>query len=160
MSDMRWFWQTHLPLVGALWLAAIFNDDFARFWRELAWRAAPVLAGIAAVVYPWALPNVPPASLTSYSALLLITSIFLWWRDRQTASLAAMAITLAANLAAHVPPVYRGLEQTLLAEGLPWLALGLAVVGFAFAISLWKMGLRERAWRWLERVNLALGGQT
>jgi hypothetical protein len=159
MSDIRWFWQTHLPLLAALWLAALFNDDFAKFWRELAWRAAPVLAGIAAIVYPWTMPAVSPAVLTSYSALLLMTSILLWWRDRQTASLAALAVTLIANLAAHVPPVYRTLEQTLLADGLPWLALGLAVVGFGFAISLWKMGLRERAWRWLEQVNLALGGQ-
>jgi hypothetical protein len=159
MSDARWFWQTHLPLVGALWLAAIFNDEFAKFWRELAWRAAPVLAGLAAIVYPWTLPDLPPTALESYSALLLVTSLLLWWRDRRTAPLAAMSATLAANLAAHVPQGYRLLEQTLLAEGLPWLALGLLVVGVAFVISLWKMKLRQRAWAWLEQMNLALGGQ-
>jgi hypothetical protein len=37
--------------------------------------------------------------------------------------------------------------------------MGMLVVGVAFAISLWKMGLRERAWTWLNQVNLALGGE-
>jgi hypothetical protein len=159
MSDARWFWQLHLPLLGALWLAAIFNDDFAKFWRELAWRAAPVLAALAAIVYPWTMPSVAPAVLGSYTALLLMTSLLLWWRDRRTAPLAAMGATLVANLAAHLSQVYALLQQTLLAAGLPWLALGLAAVGIAFAISLWKMGLRDRAWARLEQVNLALGGR-
>src|SRR5690606_9161284 len=133
-----WFWQWHAPLLGALWLAAIFDDPAAQGWRQLAWRAVPCLAVVAALVYPWTMSDVPESALASYGALLLLSAAALWWRERTTAALGAVFFTLGVTLLGQVRQVYLLLEQTLLAEGLPWLAGGLVVVALAFGISLLK----------------------
>ena len=158
VSPAFWFWQWHAPVLGALWLAAIFDDPAAQGWRQLAWRVVPCLAAVAATIYPWTMPGVPEAVIVSYGALLLISAAALWWRERTTAALGAVFFTLGANLLGQVRQVYLLLEQTLLAEGLPWLAGGLVVVALAFGISLLKMGLWQRGHQWLQQTNVAWGG--
>jgi hypothetical protein len=151
-----WFWQWHAPLLAFLAIAAVFNDDFARFLRQLAWRVAPALAIAAAVVYPWVMPGMTESALASYLALLLCVSIALWQREKEVPALGASFLTLAANLLAHLRHLYLVLGQTILADGLPWLTAGLTLVTLAFLISLLKMGLWPWTVRWLERVNGAL----
>lgn len=153
-----WFWQWHAPILALLAVSAVFDDDLARDLRELAWRFVPGLALVAAVVYPWTMPGASPAVLASYLGLLLLSSIALWGRQKEVATLSAALTTLGANLLIHVQQLYWLLAQTPLAEGLPWLAGGLAAVGLAFVISLLKMGLWPWAGQWLVRINLALGG--
>lgn len=153
-----WFWQWHAPLLAFLAVAAVFNDDMARFLRQLAWRVAPALAIVAAVLYPWVIPGLTETALASYLALLLLVSIALWQREKEVAPLAASLLTLAVNLLAHLRHLYLVLGQTLLADGLPWLAGGLTIVTLAFLISLLKMGLWPWAVRWLAKVNVAFCG--
>ncbi|MCE9529340.1 MAG: hypothetical protein K8R36_25100 [Planctomycetales bacterium] len=153
-----WFWQWHAPLLAFLAIAAIFNDDLARFLRQLAWRVAPALAVVAAIVYPWVMPGLTESALASYLALLLCMSIALWQREKEVAPLGASFLTLTANLLAHSRHLYLLLGQTVLADGLPWLTAGLTLVTIAFLISLLKMGLWPWTLRWLEKVNLTLSG--
>ncbi|HEX5103807.1 MAG TPA: hypothetical protein VFV87_08360 [Pirellulaceae bacterium] len=157
--EAAWFWQWHAPLIGLVAVAAVLNDEFARFLRELAWRAAPALAAFAAVAYPWILPAVNPMSLAVYLVLLLLASVALWRRQKEVPLLAAAIVTLAANLLVLARQVYGLLDRTQLADGLPFLAWGLAATTIALVISLLKMGL----WPWtqtcLARLNFALGGK-
>ena len=153
-----WFWQCHAPVLAMLAAAALFNDRLAHLLRELGWRAAPVLAIVATAVYPWTWPGLGELTLSAYLALVLLLSLGLWVRQKEVAALAAAVGTLAANLLAHARQLYMLLDQTLLAEGLPWLAGGLIVVALALGISLLKMGFWGRAWQVLARVNLALRG--
>jgi hypothetical protein len=158
VSDVLLFWQWHAPLIALLAVTAIFKDELACELRKVAWRAAPALALVAAIVYPWAMPQLDPIVLAGYLWLLLLVSVALWGRQKEVAPLSAALITAAANLLANVQHVYWLLAQTPLAEGLPWLAGGMIAVAVAFVISLLKMGLAPWAWQWLSRVNLALGG--
>jgi hypothetical protein len=153
-----WFWQWHAPLVALVALPAIFNDWLAKELRELAWRAVPGLAVIAAMVYPWLMPDLTVTMLVGYLAVLFVVSLGLWQRQKETPLLTAALVTLCANGWGQVGYMYAILERTLLAEGLPWLAIGLLVVAAAFAISLLKMGLWQSARQWLDRANLVLGG--
>ena len=158
-GDALLFWQWHAPLVALLAVTAIFNDELARELRKVAWRAAPVLALLATAAYPWTMPQLDPINLASYLWLLLLVSVALWGRQKEVAPLSAALITVAANVLANMQHLYWLLAQTPLADGLPWLAGGLAAVAVAFLISLLKMGLWPWAWQWLARVNLALGGK-
>lgn len=153
-----WFWQWHAPLLAFLALAAVFSDDFAHFLRQFAWRIVPALAVVAALVYPWVMPGLTESALASYLALLLLVSIALWQREKEVAPLGASFVTLAANLLAHLRHLYLLLGQTVLADGLPWLAAGIALVTLAFLISLLKMGLWPWTLRWLTKVNGTLCG--
>jgi hypothetical protein len=157
-GESLWFWQWHAPLAAALLLPAVFNDPLAKLLRQIAWRAVPAIALASAAVYPFAMPNLPDATLSGYLAVLLVASLAMWTREREVLPLAAALGTLSANALAHARQFYLLLGQTPLADGLPWLACGLAVVLIALAISLLKMGLGQRAWQWLERINLALRG--
>lgn len=157
-SDTLWFWQWHAPALAIFCLAAIFNDRLAVSVREVAWRAAPCLAVIAAAAYPWLWPGVGEAALASYGALLLLIGAALWYRQKETGPLAAACFTLGANLASHSRHLYEALAHTPLAEGLPWLASGMLIVVLAFGISLLKMGLWHQSWLWLEKANQAMGG--
>jgi hypothetical protein len=158
ISGPIWFWQWHAPLLALLAVATIFRDELARQLRELAWRAVPCLALVAAVVYPWTLPEVGASSLACYLGLLLLSSIGLWGRQKEVGPLMAASLTLGGNLLAHAQSVYWIVAQTELSSGLPWLTGGMAVVALAFVISLLKMGLWPTAGQWLVRTNLALGG--
>lgn len=151
-----WFWQWHAPLLALLALSAIFNDDLARFLRQIVWRVVPALAVVAALVYPWMIPSLTESALAGYLALLLLVSIAHWQREKEVAPLSASLLTLAANLLAHLRHLYLLLGQTVMADGLPWLTAGLTLVTLAFFISLLKMGLRPWTLRWLEKVNVAL----
>ena len=151
-----WFWQWHAPLLALLAIAAVFNDDLARFLRQLAWRVTPVLAIIAALIYPWVIPSLTEPVLAGYLALLLLVSIALWQREKEVPPLGAALLTLAANLLVHLRHGYLLLGQTVLADGLPWLTAGLTLVTLAFIISLLKMGLWPWTLCWLKRVNLNL----
>jgi len=152
-----WFWQWHAPLAALLALPAIFNDQLAKELREIAWRAVPAAALAAATVYPWTMPEFNPAVLFGYLGLLLLVSGALWLRMRQTLPLGGMLATLAANLIAQAEYGYALLAQTPLGGGRLWLASGAILVLTAVGISLLKMGMWSRAWRWLERMNLAFG---
>ena len=90
--------------------------------------------------------------------LLLLVSIALWQREKEVAPLGASFVTLAANLLAHLRHLYLLLGQTVLADGLPWLTAGIALVTLAFLISLLKMGLWPWTLRWLTKVNGTLCG--
>lgn len=151
-----WFWQWHGPLLAFLAMSAIFNDDLARGLREIAWRITPALAAAAALVYPLAMPGLTPSAQAGYLALLLVVSVALWQREKEVPVLGASFLTLAANLLAHLRHLYLLLGQTVLADGLPWLTAGLALVTIAFLISLLKMGLWPWTLRSIERLNLAL----
>jgi hypothetical protein len=158
--DDFWFWQWHVPPLALIALAVIFDDDLARALRLLAWRAVPCLALTAALVYPWTLPDFNPVALAAYLGLLLMASAAFWLRQRRVESLVAVLATILAGLLAQLRPAYVLLDQTVLAGGLPWLAVGLLVVAAAFLISLLKMGAGTGVWRGLNRLNLALGGST
>jgi len=153
-----WFWQWHAPVVAILVLTVLFDDDLAKELQQLAWRGAPAVALVAATVYPWALPQLSIGTLTIFLVLLLATSVALWFKQRETPLLAATATTLVANGLAHWRWLYLLLEKSVLAAGLPWLALGMAIVLVALGISLAKMGLWHSARQWLMRINVALGG--
>jgi hypothetical protein len=153
-----WFWRWHAPIVAVFLLTVLFDDELAKDLRQLTWRGAPAVALLAATIYPWALPQLSIGSLATFLALLLATSLACWHKQRETPLLAASAITLAANGLAHVRPLYLLLGKSALAAGLPWLAMGLAIVLVALGISLAKMGLWHSARHWLIRINLALGG--
>jgi len=151
------FWQWHGPVLGLMALTTIFNDDLAKLLREIAWRAAPCLAIVAAVVYPWILPT-STTVLASYLVLMLLVSIALWQKQREIPPLISVLATLAANVLFHFQNVYVLLQHSLLAGGLPWLTGGLVMVLLALSISLLKMGLWQQARAWLEQLNLTLGG--
>src|SRR5262249_11508674 len=157
-GDVLRFWQWHAPPLAMFAIVATFDDELAKGLRELSWRIAPTMALIGAIFYPWTMPELIPAVIAIYLALLLFASAVFWRRERRVELLGATAGTLAANLLAQARQLYVLLQQTALAGGLPWLAGGLLVVAFAFAISLLKMGLWVQTRRWLARVNLALGG--
>lgn len=156
IGNALWFWQWHAPLLALLGIAAIFDDDLAKVLRSLAWRATPCLALTAVVVYPWIMPELLQSVLAGYLAALLFMSIALWLRQRQVAALGAVVATIVANILANVRPLYLLLAQTVMSEGLIWLAGGLAIVLLALLISLFKMGLWPRIWYWLERTNYCL----
>ena len=160
ISGPLWFWQWHAPILAILAVATMFGDSLARQLREIAWRAVPCLALVAAVVYPWTMPDVGASGVACYVALLLLTSLALWGRQKEPGLLVAAGLTLVGNLLSHAQSGYWLLAQTELAGGLPWLTGGAAVVALAFGISLLKMGLWPIAGQWLARVNLALGGTT
>ncbi|MCI0359505.1 MAG: hypothetical protein L0211_13595 [Planctomycetaceae bacterium] len=153
-----WFWQWHAPAVALLALTTLLNDDLAKWLRQIAWRAAPAMGLIAALIYPWALPQLSVGSLSLFLALLLATSAALWLKQREPPQLAAVVMTLAANGLAHFPMLYRLIGKSALAAGLPWLAVGLTVVLVALGISLAKMGIWHSARKCLMRLNMALGG--
>jgi hypothetical protein len=153
-----WFWQWHAPLAALLAVPAIFNDRLAKELREVAWRAAPAAALAAATVYPWTMPQLDPAALFGYLALVLLVSGALWLRMRQTLPLGGVLATLAANVIAQTEYGYVLLAQTPLGGGRAWLASGAILVLTAVGISLLKMGMWPRAWRWLERLNLTFRG--
>jgi hypothetical protein len=152
------FWRWHAPPLALVAIAVSFNDELARSLRAAAWRVVPALGLIAACVYPWTMPGLEPAAMAGYPALLLVASIGLWLRERRTPLLVATLATLVANLLGHVRQTYILLEQTALAGGLPWLAIGGSVVACAFAISLFKTGIWTAAWQRLEQFNLSLSG--
>jgi hypothetical protein len=153
------FWRWHAPLLGLMTIGVIFRDELAGGLRELSWRTAPVLAIIAAIVYPWALPSVTPVLLASYLALLLLVSISLWQRQKEVGPLVAALGTGSANLLIYLALLYTLLQHSPLSRGLPLLACGLAAVAAALSISLLKMGAWRRV-RWLvEELNLRLGGR-
>lgn len=152
------FWQWHAPLLGLMTLGTCFRDELAQGLRELSWRIAPLLAIVAAVVYPWAMPGATPAVLASYLGLLLLVSISLWQRQKELGPLVSALATGGANLLIYVGLLYVLLQQSLLAKGLPYLAGGLVFVVAALAISLLKMGAWQHLRTSLERLNLALGG--
>ena len=153
-----WFWQWHAPVIALVAISAIFDDALARFLRELAWRAAPVLAAIAAVTYSWLLPAAGPIALAVYLGLLLVASVALWRRQKSVASLGAALATGAANVLALAQHGYVAIDRGGAGDGLPWLTSGLAAVGVAFLISLFKMGLWPRLQGSLGRLNAQLGG--
>lgn len=152
------FWQWHAPLLGLMTLSTLFRDELAQGLRELSWRAAPVLALTAAVIYPWAVPGATPPVLAGYLALLLLVSISLWQRQKEVGPLVAALSTGGSNVLLYSGLLYVLLQQSLLAKGLPYLAGGLLAVGAALGISLLKMGAWQRMRTYLERLNLALGG--
>jgi hypothetical protein len=158
LGPAAWFWQWHAPVIGLVAISAIFDDALARLLRELAWRAAPVLAAVATVSYSWLLPAAGPIALAVYLGLLLVASVALWRRQKSLASLKATVATLAANVLAVAQQGYVALDRGGTGDALPWLTGGLAAVGVAFLISLLKMGL----WPWLQgslgRLNIQLGG--
>ena len=153
-----WFWQWHAPVVAGLAITVLFDDALARQLRQLAWRAAPVAAAIAATVYPWTFSQLSPVTLAAYLGLLLAVSVVLWMRQKEAPLLAAVTATLSANGLAHARYLYLLLGQTVFAAGLPWLAGGLAAVLLALLISLAKMGLWRSVRLWLWRLNASLGG--
>jgi hypothetical protein len=157
-GESLWFWRWHAPLAAALLLPAAFNDPLAKLLRQLAWPAVPAVALLSAAIYPWAFAHLPKQTLGGYLAVLLLASLVLWQREKYARPLAAAGLTLAANLLAHLRPLYLVLSNSPLAEGLPWLAGGLAIVLVALTISLLKMGLWRGAWDCLERVNGLLCG--
>jgi hypothetical protein len=154
------FWQWHTPPIGLLLLSAVFDDVLARKLRTVAWRSIPVLAFVAALAYPWALPSVAPATLGSYLALLLLASLILWLRCKSVQTLVAALATFGANVTVAAYPVTFLLRQTALAGGLPWLGAGILVVAAAFVISLVKMGALLRIREWLVSANAVLTGPT
>jgi hypothetical protein len=153
-----WFWQWHAPVIGLMTIGVLFDDELSRLLRELTWRAAPVLATIAAILYPWLLPAAGPITPAIYLASLLLVSTAVWRRHKSMPLLKAALATLAANGLSVAQQLYFALDQSGAGNALPWLTSGLAAVGIAFLISLLKMGL----WPWLKksmlRVNVALGG--
>ena len=156
MGVSLWFWQWHAPIVALLAIISIFDDELATILRSLAWRATPCLAIVAAVVYPWTMPGLFQSALSGYLMALLFVSIALWLREKQVAALGAVLVTIGANVLAGTRPLYQALSQTMMAEGLAWLASGLSIVLVALVISLVKMGAWLSAWNWLERLNQGL----
>jgi hypothetical protein len=152
------FWQWHAPLLALMTLSTLFTDGLARWLRELSWRISPLLAFVAATIYPWAMPMASPPVLAGYLALLLLVSISLWQRQKEVGPLIATLWTAVANLLIYFGLVYGLLQHSMLARGLPYLAGGLAVVAAALGISLLKMGMWRGLRTWLQRLNLALGG--
>jgi hypothetical protein len=155
MGDAAQFWIWHAPVLGALSLALVLDDDLARWLRAIAWRVAPILA-LATISYPLFFPT--NEAVLGYAAVLTMFSIGFWLRDKRVPELQAMLGTLAVNCLAHLRHLYILLEASMLGRGLPWLLAGLVIVAVAFAISLWKMGIWRRVGGWFTAANRALGG--
>src|SRR5207249_259686 len=98
------------------------------YYQSLSWAvlAFPTLAGLALLTLVPAARTPRWRDFKIYLVIILRVSVTLWLRERQVAPLAAATTTLGANMLVYVRPLYRLLAQTLLAEGLPWLAVGLA----------------------------------
>jgi hypothetical protein len=152
------FWLWHAPLLGLFAVALLFDDPLAQLLRAFAWSAVPLFALVAAVVYPWTMPDLNYSTISVYLALLFAMSLLLWWKDRRVELLLAILATFAANLLAHARHTYIFLDQTILSGGLPYLAAGAIAVLAAFLISLLKMNLHVRAWHGLKHVNAYLSG--
>jgi hypothetical protein len=157
LAAQGWFWKWHAPLLALAALPIVLNDEWARWLRDTAWRAVPLLAFIAAIGYPW-VPGIRTVDTTTYLGLLMLVAAGLWQRERGLGQLVAALSVLGANLLGGAAQVYELLGRSILAKGLPWLAAGLVLVAIALAISLAKMGLLTRLEQALQRLNRALGG--
>jgi hypothetical protein len=158
IGESFWFWQLHALPLALMTITAVFNDELAKVLRQLAWPLVPALAIVAAVIYPWSMPEVDPAATAGYLALLVILSASFWLRDRRVELLIGILATVAASFLEQTRQVYTALEHSALAGGLPWLATGLLIIAGAFLISLLKMGAWPRIWHTFQRINSALGG--
>jgi hypothetical protein len=156
LAGQAWFWKWHAPLIALAALPIWLKDDWARRLRDVACRAVPLLAFVAALGYPW-IPTVRSVDTTAYLVLLFLVAAGLWQRQRGLAQLVAAIGVLGANLLGGAWHVYDLLGRSVLAKGLPWLAAGLALVVLALMISLAKMGLRARLKKSLDWLNGTLG---
>lgn len=142
------FWQLN-PLV-ALAVAAIFNDEFAKIVRAVAW---PWLAIIATWITAEAV--VKPSTLTG-SQLAIIACIAVlgtayWYRDRSWQRLIGAMISLTALSAGSARSYVPSLEDSALGPGLPWLEWGTAALWAAILVSLAKSGALVRLARVFQR---------
>lgn len=147
-SPEEYFWQIN-PLV-ALAVAAVFNDVFAKFVREVAWQWLPL---VAIWITARSIIDSSPLSamqLTYLGSATMLGGIF-WYRDRGWPLLAAAMIsgtTLAVGAGSWGLPA---VEDSLFGPGLPWLAWGTAALWLAVLVSLGKSGTLARLLRAFQR---------
>jgi hypothetical protein len=113
----QWFWQVHGPLLALLALPVMLDDSLARQLRRQTWKAVAALAIVAAAFYPWVLPGLAPAALTSYLALLLAISLGHWQRVREFGPLGGAIVTLAASALGPGRYGYQWLDQSPIGRG-------------------------------------------
>lgn len=144
----QYFWRLN-PLF-ALAVAAVFNDDFAKFIRAVAWQwlvvAAVWMAGRS--INAASPPSEWQLGLIAGAALL---GAVYWYRDQEWPRLAGALISSTA-LAASASRWYGpALEESVLGPGLPWLAWGTAALWLAILVSLAKSGALARLLRGFRR---------
>ncbi|HEY2148636.1 MAG TPA: hypothetical protein VGH32_11905, partial [Pirellulales bacterium] len=129
----QYFWQLN-PLV-ALAVAAIFNDDFAKIVRAVAWPWQAIIA-------TWLTAEALIESSTLTGSQLALVACFAiygaayWHRARSWPRLAAAMISLTALSAGTARTYVPSLEDSALGPGLPWLEWG--------AAALWAAPRQER----------------
>lgn len=133
-----------LPLVLLFLAPALFEDRLARWLRGGVWMLVPAVALGEVVSGPWVNPAAALAAQAIYFAALLGVSSLYWLRLRHVPAFAAALLCLAANGLMQLRVGYRLLEDSVLASGLPWLAVGAALLAVGLAISLGKMNV----WRY------------
>jgi hypothetical protein len=153
-------WHSNLPPLAGLraWplavllvlsLGALCDDPWARWFRRIAWPLIPLLGALAAcdavIDYPFA------ARWTEAIYLACLTAIALtyWYRRPAVPIFVGAMITLATLAGTAARWMYVDLEESRLAEGLPWLAWGSAALLLALILSFAKGGIVARFLRWL-----------
>jgi hypothetical protein len=130
------------PIV-ALATAAIWNDEFAKFVRAVAWGWLAVIATWLAadsLVQSSELTGIQLAWLACASAI----GAAYWYRDRSWQRLVSAMISCTALLVSAMRRYCPAIDDSVLGPGLPWLAWGTAALWVAILVSLGKTGLLAR----------------
>jgi hypothetical protein len=147
-TPQEYFWQLN-PII-ALAVAAIFNDDFAKVVRAVAWQWLAVIA-------MWVTANsiIQSSELTgmqlAWVACASLLGAVYWYRDRTWQRLVGAMFSCTALLVSTAPWYVPKPDNSLLGPGLPWLAWGTAALWVAILVSLAKSGTLARLIRTFRR---------
>jgi hypothetical protein len=154
----QYFWQLN-PLL-ALAVAAVFNDEFAKFVRAVAWQWLVIVAVWVTAKFLVTSPQPSERQLALIACAAVLGAVY-WYRDREWPRLVGAMISstaLAAGAARWCGPA---LEESALGPGLPWLAWGTVALWLAILVSLAKSGALARLARAFRRFGdgrLTIGG--
>lgn len=126
-------------------LGAVCDDRWARRMRRFGWPLIPLVALAAMWRDTGELSAAQHAIHAVYLACLTTTAFIYWYRTPALTRFAGAAIASALFVAFAASWAYRAMEQSRLAEGLPWMAWGSAALGLAMALSLAKAGIVSSA---------------
>jgi hypothetical protein len=138
---------THLLLLLGFLVAAVFDDELARWLRRSGWIVVLLFSGLAAIDASWPWPDASRWVTIAYSLAWATLALAYGWLLRLRSYHVAAGIIGASWLAVIV---WRGyLQLRLEVAGLDYLAGGLLCFAVAVLVSLAKAGLTGR---WLASI--------
>ncbi len=143
----------HLFVLAILATGLTFNDRLARGLRRTAPYFIPLLAALAAAVYPAVFINTPLTVHAAYAAALTGIAAVYWRREQEMAHLVGLLVTSMWLAAAALRAGHAQLDKTPLAEGRDWLVGGFVCLVAGLLISLAKGGVLTTAWQSLAAWN-------